>query len=376
LKIAYILTRSDLIGGVQVHVRDLAVSMAQRGHEPAVLVGAGGPFLDSLRAAGVPTFPLQHLAAAINPVRDTRAIAEIHSILKRWRPDFVSTHSSKAGVLGRMAARALGIPVVFTAHGWAFTPGVPGRQAWLYRAIERAAAPLANRIITVSEFDRQLAIARLSQSPARIVTVHNGMPDVGASFRADPGRSPVRLIMIARFEPQKDHSTLLEALAQLTHLSWTLDLVGDGPLLPQVQATSRVLGIGERIRFWGQRGDVPERLADAQVALLITNWEGFPRSILEAMRAGLPVIASEAGGSSESVQHGTTGFIVPKGGTAELKSRLEDLITSPELRVRLGKHGRARYEQEFTLSHTIDKTLRVYQELVAEAGIRGRPTAA
>lgn len=365
MKIAYILTRSDLIGGVQVHVRDLAVSMAQRGHEPAVLVGAGGPFLAHLRQANVHAVPLQHLAAAISPVRDTRALGEIHSVLKRWRPDFVSTHSSKAGILGRMAARALGIPVLFTAHGWAFTPGVPSRQAWLYRAIERAAAPFANRIITVSEFDRKLALARLSLSPGKVVTVHNGMPDIDPSLWADPGRSPVRLTMIARFEPQKDHSTLLDALAQLTHLPWTLDLVGDGPLLPKVQAASRVLGLGERVHFWGQRGDIPQRLADAQIALLITNWEGFPRSILEAMRAGLPVIASDAGGNSESVQHGATGFIVPKGGTAELRNRLEDLITSPELRVRLGRNGRARYEQEFTLRHTIDKTLAVYQEVVA-----------
>lgn len=369
LKIAYILTRSDLIGGVQVHVRDLAASMAQRGHEAVVLVGAGGPFVADLRAAGVMAVPLQHLAAAINPLRDARAMAEIHSALRRLRPDLVSAHSSKAGILGRAAARALGIPVIFTAHGWAFTPGVPDRQAWLYRAIERAAAPLATRIITVSEFDRKLAIAHLSLPPDRVVMVHNGMPDIDPGLRANPGRSPVRLIMTARFEPQKDHLTLLAALGQLKHLSWQLDLVGNGPLLTSVQSATQDLGIAERVHFWGQRSDVAERLAEASIALLITNWEGFPRSILEAMRAGLPVIASDVGGNSESVQQGTTGFIVPRSRAVDLRDRLEELLVSPEKRARLGRNGRARYEREFTLDHTIDKTLAVYQDVVFQTSM-------
>jgi glycosyltransferase involved in cell wall biosynthesis len=215
LRIAYIVTRSDTVGGAQVHVRDLAVSLRNRGHEPVVLTSGGGPYVDALRAAGVETISLKHLSAAIRPIADLRALGEIRSALKRIRPDLVSTHSSKAGILGRAAARALGIPVVFTAHGWAFTPGVPRRRAELYRWIETMASPLASRVITVSEFDRQLALSRHVVSAGRVTTVHNGMPDVEPRLRADAGRSPVRLAMIARFEPQKDHATLFRALAGL-----------------------------------------------------------------------------------------------------------------------------------------------------------------
>jgi glycosyltransferase involved in cell wall biosynthesis len=372
LRIAYIVTRSDLIGGAQVHVRDLAASLLRRGHETVVLTSGNGPYVEALRATGVETITLQHLGPAIRPIRDLRALGEIHSVLKRVRPDLVSAHSSKAGVLGRAAAHLLRVPVVFTAHGWAFTPGIPRREAVVYRWIERTAAPLATRIITVSEFDRQLALSHRLAPAHKVVTVHNGMPDIPARLRADPSRLPVRLVMTARFEPQKDHPTLFRALAGLRREAWHLDLIGDGPLLPSAEAMVRDLGLAGRVHFWGQRMDVAERLADAQVAVLITNWEGFPRSILEAMRAGLPVIASAVGGIAESVRDGETGFVVARGDVEALQGRLRQLIADPTLRTRLGRQARARYECDFTLEHTVEKTLAVYRDALAGSPARAR----
>ena len=350
----------------------LASSLRHQGHEPVVLTSGSGPYVDALRAAGVETISLKHLSVAINPLWDIRALGEIRSVFKRLRPDLVSAHSSKAGILGRAAARALGIPVVFTAHGWAFTPGVPRRKAAVYRWIERMASPLASRIITVSEFDRQLALAQRVVSPEQVITVHNGMPDVDPRLRADAGRAPVRLAMIARFEPQKDHATLFRALAGLLDEPWHLDLIGDGHLLPQARTMARELGLADRVRFWGQRTDVDERLAEVQVALLISNWEGFPRSILEAMRAGLPVVSSAVGGIAESVLDGETGFVVPQGDVEGLRKRLRQLLADPALRVRMGRSGRQRYERHFTLEHTVEKTLAVYHEVLSGSAIRPR----
>ena len=363
MRIAYIVTRSEPIGGAQVHVRDLATALLARGHEPLVLTGGGGPYIESLRARGVQTFTLESLGVPIRPLRDLRALHEIRALLRTLRPDLVSTHSSKAGILGRLAARALGIPVIFTAHGWAFTPGVPSREATVYRWIERLAAPFASRIITVSEFDRQLALAYGIASSDKVVTIHNGMPDIDQALLADPSALPVRLAMVARFERQKDHATLFHALAGLMQEPWRLDLIGDGPLLSEARALSDRLGLVDRIQFWGQRMDVDARLAQAQVALLITNWEGFPRSILEAMRAGLPVIASAVGGISESVRDGETGFTVPQADVEGLRRRLKQLLDSPELRVRMGRSARKLYERSFTLTHTVERTVAIYKDV-------------
>jgi glycosyltransferase involved in cell wall biosynthesis len=363
VKVAYIITRSDLIGGAQVHIRDLATALIEHGHETIVLMGGNGPYAQALRAAGVETVSLKYLSVPIRPYRDARALGELCAVLRRVKPDLVSAHSSKAGVLGRVAARLLGLPVVFTAHGWAFTPGIPAREASVYRWIERLAAPLASRIITVSEFDRRLALASHLASATRVATVHNGMPDIDPGLRADPGRSPVRMAMVARFEPQKDHSTLFRALAGIGG-QWQLELIGDGPLLADAQQMAEGLGLTPRVRFWGQRMDVDKRLAEVQVGLLITKWEGFPRSILEAMRAGLPVVASGVGGVSESVEDGETGFVVAPGDVAGLQGRLSQLLVDPELRLRMGRNGRHRYERNFTLEHTVEKTLAVYREIV------------
>lgn len=373
MNIAYIITRSDNIGGAHVHIRDTALAMRARGHDARVFVGGEGPFTEELTRRGVPFHALKHLIRPIRPQRDLRGILELCQAFTKWSPDLVSTHSSKAGLLGRAAARSLGIPALFTAHGWAFTEGVPERERQLYISAERLAAPLAQRIITVSEHDRQLALRHRVASAQKLRTVHNGMPLIEARLLADASRQPPRLISVARFEEQKDHRTMLHALARLRELPWTLDLVGDGPLLPEMQQLAAALGLSERIHFLGARKDVAELLSQAQLFLLVTNWEGFPRSILEAMRAGLPVVASDVGGVREAVQEGLTGQLVGRGDGDALTRTLSSLLADPQLRGTLGQAGRARFLAEFTFERMLEKTLQVYEEALGGQAGRFQP---
>jgi glycosyltransferase involved in cell wall biosynthesis len=376
LRIAYVVTRAEPIGGVQIHVRDLAVSLRARGHSPTILTGGAGPFVDVLRDTGIPVVSLPHLTVPIHPLRDLRALREIHAALKDLGPDLIALHSSKAGILGRIAARSLGIPALLTAHGWNFTPGISAIPAALFRRIEQWAGPLASRIITVSEFDRRLALEAGLAAADRVVTVYNGIPDIPPHLKAEPDRCPVRLVMVARFEPQKDHSTLLRALAGLQNHPWELDLIGDGPLMNQMKSLAASLGLHLRVRFLGQRMDVDRLLANAQVSLLVTNWEGFPLSILEAMRAGLPVVATSVAGIAEAVSDGETGYLVPRGDVELLRERVGRLLMEPGLRLRMGHGGRARYEQHFTLDQFAARTLEVYQNVLSERTVadpRRRP---
>jgi len=364
LKIAYIVTRAAPIGGAQIHVRDLAVAMQARGHSPSVITGGGGSLVDDLRAKGIPVMVLRHLSAPMRPIRDLRALREIRAALMELRPELITAHSAKAGVLGRLAGRSLQVPVVVTVHGWACAPGTPRLQAAVSRRVERFVRPLAGKLITVSEFDRRFGLEAGIAVEDDVVTVHNGMPDLPNPFRADPGLSPARLVMVARFEAQKDHPTLLTALAGLQDRAWELDLVGDGPLMGQMQSFAATLGIGERVRFLGQRMDVHQILARAQIGVLASNWEGFPLSILEAMRAGLPVVASSVGGVEEAILDDETGYLIPRGGVELLQDRIGRLLADPTLRARMGIMGRARYEQHFTLDHMVTSTLAVYQDVL------------
>lgn len=368
MKIVYVVTRADPIGGVQIHLRDLTRALHARGHSAIVVTGGTGPFVDQLRAQGIPTIILRHLTLPISPWRDPLAFREIRAVLKESKPDLVAVHSSKAGVLGRLAARSLGLPVLLTAHGWNFTPGIAPFQAAVYRHIERLVGPLASKIITVSEFDRQLAIEAGITTQDRIVAVHNGMRDVPPSLRADPTRNPPGLVMVARFSPQKDHPTLLRALGSMQEYPWTLDLVGDGPRMSEIVSLAAELGIKDRIRFLGQRLDVEQILARAQIGLLTTNWEGFPRSILEMMRAGLPVVATAVSGIGEAVRDGETGYLIPRNDVHLLRERLARLLGDSALRMRLGAGGRRRYEEHFTLDQLVNNTIAVYQEIIGDEG--------
>jgi len=371
MNIVYIITRSDSIGGAHVHVRDMATWMLSNGHRPNVVVGGEGPYIAELSRRGIPCSKVPSLVRPISPAHDFVALLELRKLLERLQPDLVSTHSSKAGWLGRIVARSLGLPVIFTAHGWAFTDGVPGTRRRFYILAERLAAGFSNRIITVSDYDRNLALKYRVAPMSKLVTVHNGVLDVTSMYRAQPSLQPPRLIMVARFEEQKDHQTLLQALANLQDLPWTLELVGDGPLRSVTESLARRLGIRNRIWFTGAVNNVADRLKKAQIFVLISRWEGFPRSILEAMRAGLPVLASDVGGVAEAVEDGVNGILVPRGDVNAVRTALRRLLTNPSIREIMGRRGRERFEREFTFDRMAEKTLQVYREVLAEH-CRGR----
>jgi glycosyltransferase involved in cell wall biosynthesis len=375
LRIAFVVTRSDAIGGAQVHVRDLAQALRDEGHLVRVWVGGRGPFVDALRQRGVDVVPLRHLVAPLRPLADLRAVIELRRALASFRPDLVTLHSSKAGALGRLAARGSGVPVVYTAHGWPFVEGVPLLGRATYRWVERLVAPLADRLVTVSEHDRRLARRAGVGTDAQLVCVHNGVPDVPARLRARPGEGPVRLVVVARLDVPKDPFTLLRALATLRARPWTLEWIGDGPRRAPAEQLAACLGLADRCRFVGARDDVAERLSRASVLVLPTDREGLPLVVLEGMRAGLPVIASAVGGIPEAVLSGRTGLLVPPADAPALAHALASLVDDPRARMRLGAAGRRRYEACFSFERQRAATLDVYRSLLPAAppNRRGSP---
>ena len=368
MKIAYVITRSDVLGGASVHLLDLAEGVQRLGHEVTILVGGNGLVVDRARERGLNCMPLDHMVREISPLKDLLGFFELKRRLKALAPDVVHVHSAKAGILGRLAARSLKLPVIYTAHGWPFTEGVSERSRKLYTTIERVMAGFTQRIITVSDYDRSIAIAASVGSGERIVTIHNGIPELGPELKKPScDHDVVRLIMVARFEDPKNHRALLDALHELEHQGWHLELVGDGPNLEAMKSHALALELADRVSFMGALDNVPERLARSDVLLLVSRWEGLPLTILEAMRAGLPVIASDVGGVKEAVSEGETGFLAPRDDSDTLKERIADLLRSAALRGRMGNAGRLRYEREFTFKLMLDRTISVYQKVLMEA---------
>lgn len=369
-RISYIITRSDTLGGAHVHLKDLAARAQSDGHVVQVLTGGNGPYATLLRDQGLTVVNLRYLVRPIRPDLDVLGVLECWRSLRRFKPDLVHAHSTKAGLVGRLAARLAGVPVVFTAHGWAFSEGIAERSRRLAEFLERRAAHWSDAIICVSDYDRALALRLGVGTESLLKRIHNGVPDLappwpGARFGSDG----VRIVSVARLDAPKDPLLLLDALATIKSIPWLLELIGDGPLTGAVQERALALGLSDRVTFSGLCNDVPARLARSDVFVLVSAWEGLPLSILEAMRGGLPVVASDVGGVSEAVQDSVTGFLVPKGDGVLLADRLARLLGDAALRLRMGQAGRTAYEREFGFEAMVQRTQQVYRDVLS----RGAP---
>ena len=361
MNILFVITRADAIGGAQVHVKDLATALQLEQHKVLVLTGEQGIYNQDLKEAGVESVACQDLHKQINPISDGKSLRYILHIISLFEPDIIAAHSSKTGILARLASQITRVPCIFTAHGWSFTTGIPEPNRTIYRWLEKLTASLADKIICVSEYDRQIGL-KAGIKESQLLTIHNGMKDNTSDLIANPGNEPVKIAMIARFDRQKDHATLIEAFKDLNA---ELILVGDGPSINKTRNRVEKLGISNKVSFLGFRADVAKILSKVQIYTLVSNWEGLPCTIIEAMRAGLPVVASDVGGVKEITIEGQTGYVVPRGDVATLRQKLNYLIDNKQVRIEMGIKGRQKYESQLTFEHMYDRTLSAYQTVIA-----------
>lgn len=363
MKILYLITRSDVMGGASVHLLDLALGVKKLGHEVTILVGGTGVFNEQAERLGLNVISLPSLIRDINPLLDFKAYFEIKAAIKLYSPDIIHLHSSKAGVLGRLVSTSLNIPSVFTAHGWSFTEGISTKKRLVYSWVERFMAERVNKIITVSEYDRQLALSNRVGKPLLITTIHNGVTDNSVHSKP-PSKNTTNLIMVARFDAQKNQLFLIKALKEIEHLNFKMRFVGSGLELNTSKLMVKTLQLDKKIEFLGERSDVPSLLSQSNVFLLLSNWEGLPLTILEAMSQSLPVIASNVGGVSEAFIDKKQGYLISRDNTVELVDALTLLINSDKLCLNMGKAGRAYYEKNFTVEKMISKTVSVYLDIL------------
>jgi glycosyltransferase involved in cell wall biosynthesis len=368
-RILYLVTRAER-GGAQTHVLDLACSM-RPDFEVSVATGEEGFLTEACRERAIPVYVLPHLQREVRPITDARGFGEIWQLIRKLRPDLLHLHTFKAGFLARLAGRILGIPSVYTIHAWLYgTAAVSRFSSALSGPCERLAARWCERIITVSRAGARIVRGHRIGSPSKLVTIHNGLPDCSEQAQLSPTETPV-ITMVARFIEGKDHDLLLRAFARIPK-GPRLRLVGDGPTRASVENLARELGIREQVDFLGNRDDVASLLATSDVFVLASRSEMLPISILEAMRAGLPVIASDVGGVGEAVTHNENGFLVPSGSVSALAQALIDLTTDYALRLRMGHAGRQRFTRQFLSSSMQERTRCIYRDVLLSLGRPGR----
>jgi glycosyltransferase involved in cell wall biosynthesis len=349
-------------------VLPLMRALRARGHE-VIGACAEGALLDIPRGEGFRVEALP-MARSLNPLAQSRAYAATLALIRREKPDLVHAHMPISGLLARSAARQAGVPrIAYTCHGFLFNQPGPWWRRRLALTLERAAGRITDTYLTVSAEEAGDA-RRLGIHPAP-VAVLNGrdpalfQPDAAAraALRAELGvpEGACVIIGVSRLVRHKGWAELLQAVAAApAHcVLWVVGerLASDHgeDLEPQFQRAAAVLG--PRLVRLGYRSDVAQLLAAADVFCLPSHFEGLPMSIIEAMLAGLPVIATDIRGPREQVVDGRTGLLVPPASVAPLAAALTRLGDDPALRAAMGAAGRARALDLFDEAKVLARTV-------------------
>jgi glycosyltransferase involved in cell wall biosynthesis len=361
MRIVHIITRL-ILGGAQENTLLTCLEQARRGHEVTLLsgppLGPEGSLLEAARAMPIRTVLVPPLRRAIRPWHDVEAYVDLAKHLRDVRPEVVHTHSSKAGILGRLAARRTGVPcIVHTIHGLPFDAYQPDAVRWTYRAVERRAARWSHRLIAVcGDMADRAAGAGLAPRDD-IAVVYSGM-DVDALRAGEPRRDEVRrawnvapgqfvFLAIARLFHLKGYEYLLPAFAEVArrHRDAVLVVAGEGVLRPRLESMSRHLGMAGQVRFLGlvPPDRIPGLLWASDAVVHAGLREGLARVLPQAGICRRPVVTYNIGGAREVVRDGENGWVLapPRGpGDEAARQRLADaldrLAADPALAARMG----------------------------------------
>lgn len=386
MKVVHIITRL-IVGGAQENTLHTVEDQLQLfGDDVALITGPGlgkeGSLEDRAHAGGYRVVLIPELTRAINPLTDWKAYRRLKSLLKAMQPDIVHTHSSKAGILGRMAAANCNLPAVHTIHGASFHYGQSRLAQRAYVAAERQMASRTAKFISVADAMTREYVAAGIAPEKRFTTIYSG-------FDVEPFLHPSRPVVeirkslgigadvmlvgkIGRLFHLKGHEFLIRAAPAI--LSAVPDahflLVGDGILRNSLEAELHRLQIRDRFTFTGlvNPSQIPDLIHAMDIVVHTSQWEGLARVLPQGLIAGKPVVSYDVGGAAEVVVNGETGFLLPRDSVGPLVEAVVTLASNAELRRRLGQTGRERFTEQFRHEYMTQQIRKVYEDVLKRRG--------
>ena len=376
------------MGGPALHVAYLTAGLRERGYDTTLVAGTLARGEDSMafvaEGLGVDVVSIPELGREISPLRDVFATIRLAALIRKERPQILHTHTAKAGTVGRVAAilagRARPPIVVHTFHGHVLRGYFGPVRSRLFRALERWLASHSTTLIAVSPQVRDDLVALGVAAPEKFTVVRLGIEldeRVGAEAN---GREETRRYLgipadrfavgwVGRMTAVKRTDDVLEGFKRLREhgVEATLFLVGDGPDRAGLERRAHKLGIIKDTLFLGYQEEVGPLYAAFDALVLPSGNEGTPVSVIEALAAGTPVVATRVGGVPDVVRDGEDGFLVEPGESEEFAERLAELARDPALRERLGAAGRARVLPRYAVERLVDDVDRLYRSLISAA---------
>jgi glycosyltransferase involved in cell wall biosynthesis len=382
-KIVHIITKMEL-GGAQQNTLYTVSHLNPEKFQVYLITGPGGELYEQALAWGN-TLVVADLIREIRPLQDFRAFVELCRLLKKIKhappsdaPVIVHTHSSKAGIIGRWAARCSAVPtIIHSIHGFGFHEQQPWWIRKFFIVLERLTARITTRFIAVSKANKALGESLHIFSPDTAVVIRSGIaipqfqhPRIaGDTLRSElgiPRTAPV-VSMIACLKPQKaplDFIAVCDLVRQSLPEAHYL-LVGDGVMREAVEREVEKRALREHLHLLGWRHDIAELLQVTDVLALTSRWEGLPRVFPQAMAAGVPIVATRVDGAPEAVIDGVNGFLLAPGNLAEMAQKIIFLLKNPLTARSMGEKGAAMVE-EFDIEEMMRQQEALYEHLLAE----------
>jgi len=375
-------------GGTKRHLYSLVTAMDKDKFRnvvacPSVRHPAFGDesLVSDLERAGIEV-KIVEMKRSISPISDLACLWRLFLLMKGDHYDIVHTHSSKAGFLGRIAAKMAGTKVIlYTPHGLYFL-GQRGLRKRFYLSLERFAGLFTDKLIAVSQSERAEVINNKIIDADKVTVIENGInlrtfdfetnPDTKQELGLDPNAPIVGTV--SRFSMQKDPENLIMAIAQVVQAAPETQFVwcGNGELREGIESLTTKLGLHEHIIFTGFREDVLKIVAQFDICVISSLFEGLPYTILEAMALRKPVVATDVTGSRDVIIDGRTGLLVPPQDPDALAQAILCLIRDREMAREMGNAGRKLVEERFGLDQMVIKTEQLYENLLKERLIRDR----
>jgi len=377
------------IGGPAIHTILLTAGLDAARFESTLVTGVEeayeGNMLDLAAQKGVQPLVIPELGREINPLKDWVTLLKLYRLFRDRRPHIVHTHTAKAGTVGRMAARLAGVPViVHTFHGHVFHDYFGPLQTRVFIGIERLLASLSDRIVTVSDGQRRELADYGVASRDKIAVVPLGF-ELDALLNCEPLRGQLRwelgipdgtalVGIVARLTAIKNHRLFLDAARLIVEAGQAAMflIVGDGKLRADLEAYVAELKLAERVIFTGWRRDLPRIYADLDVVALSSLNEGTPVSLIEAMAAAKPVVATRVGGVSDVILDKESGYLVQSEDAEGLARGILDLLRAPDRAREMGLAGRVAVHPKYASETLLANIEKLYLELLRELRLRRR----
>jgi len=375
-KVFHIITKLELGGAQNVTLMTLERLPRDR-YELGLITGPEGILVGwANQIPDLTRFWIPNFVREVRPIQDSITLLKLWRLFRRERPDIVHTHSSKAGILGRLAARLAGVPVIFhTYHGFGFNDFQPRLIKTLYIWLERITGRVTNQTVIVSYANAKRAedsgIVRnndwiLCRDAISLEQFMQPGPRRTKLREWNVPENRVVAGMVACFKPQKSPLDFVEVAARVLKETDRVHFImaGDGELRPAIEARIRDLGISSHITLLGWQKDMPEVYRNLDVVVLTSLWEGLPCVFSEAMAAGLPIVATQVDGAREAIIDGDNGFLHGPHDVEGMAKSVLKLVENPALREAMGSRGKSRVS-EFDIDTSVRALESAYQKWLA-----------